>query len=140
MSRRTYESVEVGTVIGPVEYPVNRAMLVAYANASGDQNPIHQDEEFAKSVGLPGLIAHGMFTMATAARALTDFAGDPGAVVEFGTRFTKPVLVPAGVDVVLHISGEVAEKLPDRRVRIDLQVMCEGVKVLGMTRAIIALA
>lgn len=140
MSRRTYESVEAGEAIGPAAYPVNRAMLVAYANASGDQNPIHQDEEFAKGVGLPGLIAHGMFTMATAARALTDFAGDPGAVVEFGTRFTKPVLVPAGVDVALEVSGVVAEKLPDLRVRIDMQVTCDGVKVLGLTRAIVALA
>lgn len=140
MSARTYQSVEVGEILGPVGYPVNRAMLVAYANASGDQNPIHQDEEFAKGVGLPGLIAHGMFTMATAARVLTDFAGDPGAIVEFGTRFTKPVLVPAGVDVTLEVSGVVAEKLPDHNVHIDLQVTCDGVKVLGLTRAIVALA
>jgi len=140
MSRRTYESTQVGQAIGPITFPVNRAMLVAYANASGDQNPIHQDEEFAKSVGLPGLIAHGMFTMATAARAITDFAGDPGAVIEFGTRFTKPVLVPAGVDVALEVSGAVAEKLSDRRVRIDLQITCDDVKVLGLTRAIVELA
>ncbi len=140
MTRRTYQSVTVGEVIGPVNYPVTRAMLVSYANASGDQNPIHQDEEFAKSVGLPGLIAHGMFTMATAARALTDFAGDPGAIVEYGTRFTKPVIVPDNVEVALEVSGLVAEKLPDRQVRIDLQVTCAGVKVLGLTRAIVALA
>lgn len=140
MSRRRYDSVEVGDILGPFSYPVNRAMLVAYANASGDQNPIHQDEEFAKSVGLPGLIAHGMFTMATAARAITDFAGDPGAVIEFGTRFTKPVLVPAGIDVLLEVSGAVAEKLDSNKVRIDLQVTCDGVKVLGLTRAIVALA
>lgn len=140
MRRRTYDSVNVGDVIGPVAYPVNRAMLMAYANASMDQNPIHQDEEFAKSVGLPGLIAHGMFTMATAGRALTDFAADPGAIVEFGTRFTKPVLVPEAVDVVLEISGVVAEKLPGKQVRIDLQVTCGGVKVLGLTRAIVVLA
>jgi len=140
MSRRTYESIQAGEAIGPFTYLVNRAILIAYADASGDQNPIHQDEEFAKSVGLPGVIAHGMFTMATAGRAITDFAGDPGAVLEFGTRFTKPVLVPAGVDVVLEVSGVVAEKLLDRKVRIDLQVVCDGVKVLGLTRAIVALA
>jgi acyl dehydratase len=140
MSRRTFDSVTVGEAIGPVWYPVNREMLVAYANASGDQNPIHQDEAFAKSVGLPDLIAHGMFTMATAGRVLTDFADDPGAIVEFGTRFTKPVVVPAGADVMLEISGVVAEKLEDHQVRIDLQVTCGGVKVLGMTRAILALA
>lgn len=140
MSRRSYESTQVGEVLGPVTYFVNRKMLLAYADASGDQNPIHQDEEFAKSVGLPGVIAHGMFTMGTAARAITDFAGDPGAVIEFGTRFTKPVLVPPGVDVALEVSGVVAEKLSDRKVRIDLQVTCDGVKVLGLTRAIVALA
>jgi len=140
MTRRTYESVEAGSAIGPFRYPVNRAMLVAYANASGDQNLIHQDETFAKSVGLPDVIAHGMFTMATAARLLTDFAGDPGAVIEYGTRFTKPVVVPAGAEVILEVSGVVAEKLSENRVRIDLQVMCDGVKVLGMTRAIVALA
>ncbi len=140
MSRRAYESVNVGEVIGPFKYVVNRALLRAYADASGDQNPIHQDEEFAKSVGLPGLIAHGMFTMATTARALTDFAGDPGAIVEFGTRFAKPVLVPAGIDVDLEVSGVVAEKLQDRQIRVDLQVTCEGVKVLALTRATVALA
>lgn len=140
MTRRTYASVEAGLSIGPVSYPVSRAMLVAYAEASGDQNPIHQDEAFAKSVGLPDVIAHGMFTMATAARLLTDFAGDPGAIVEYGTRFTKPVVVPAGIGVILEVSGVVAEKLPDNRVRIDLQVTCDGAKVLGMTRAIVALA
>jgi acyl dehydratase len=140
MSRRTYDSVEVGQVIGPVAYPVNREMLIAYANASGDQNPIHQDEAFAKSVGLPDLIAHGMFTMATAGRILTDFVGDPGAVVEFGTRFTKPVVVPVGKDVVLQISGAVAEKLEGSQVRIDLRVTCDDVKVLGMARAIVSLA
>ena len=140
MSRRTYKSVSLGEIIGPVSYPINRVMLVHYANASGDQNPIHQDEDFAISVGLPGLIAHGMFTMATAARVLTDFAGDPGAIVEYGTRFTKPVLVPAMANVELEVSGVVAEKLPDHQVRIDLQVTCAGVKVLGLTRAIVSLA
>jgi acyl dehydratase len=140
MTRRTYDSVTVGQVIDPAAYPVNRKMLAVYANASGDQNPIHQDEAFAKSVGLPDLIAHGMFTMATVGRVVTDFAGDPGAIVEFGTRFTKPVVVPAGEDVILEISGVVAEKLEDRQVRIDLQVTCGGMKVLGMTRAIVALA
>jgi acyl dehydratase len=140
MSRRTFESVTVGQAIGPVAYAVNREMLVAYANASGDQNPIHQDEAFAKSVGLPDLIAHGMFTMATVGRVVTDFTGDPGAIVEFGTRFTKPVVVPAGEDVILEISGVVAEKLANQKIRIDLQVTCDAVKVLGMTRAIVALA
>ncbi|HUW77770.1 MAG TPA: MaoC family dehydratase [Candidatus Nanopelagicaceae bacterium] len=140
MSRRTFDSVTVGQSLPTVKYSVNREMLIAYANASGDQNPIHQDEAFAKSVGLPDVIAHGMFTMASAGRALTDFAGDPGAIVEFSTRFTKPVVVPAGQDVVIEISGTVAEKLDDRLVRIELQVTCGGVKVLGMTRAIVALA
>ena len=94
MATRALSEVSVGDVVGPVTVPVGRDTLVAYANASGDQNPIHQDEAFARSVGLPDVIAHGMWTMGASATVVTDWAGDAGRVVEFGTRFTKPVVVP----------------------------------------------
>lgn len=89
-----YDDVEVGTELPAQTFPVTRATLVRYAGASGDFNPIHWNEKFAKEVGLPDVIAHGMFTMAEAIRVVTDWLGDPGAVVEYGVRFTKPVVVP----------------------------------------------
>src|SRR5690348_15568556 len=89
-----YDEVEVGAELPPLTVQVTRATLVRYAGASGDFNPIHWNERFAREVGLPDVIAHGMFTMASAARAVTDWAGDPGALVEYGVRFTKPVVVP----------------------------------------------
>ncbi len=88
------DDVEVGTELPAQTFPVTRATLVRYAGASGDFNPIHWNEKFAKEVGLPDVIAHGMFTMAEAIRVVTDWTGDPGAVVEYGVRFTKPVVVP----------------------------------------------
>ena len=89
-----YDEVEVGTELPAADVPVTRADLVRYAGASGDFNPIHWNERFASEVGLPDVIAHGMFTMALAGRVVTDWAGDPGAVVEYGVRFTRPVVVP----------------------------------------------
>lgn len=90
----SYDDVEVGTELPAQTFGVTRATLVQYAGASGDFNPIHWNERFAKEVGLPDVIAHGMFTMAEAIRVVTDWTGDPGAVVEYGVRFTKPVVVP----------------------------------------------
>lgn len=90
----SYGSVEVGTELPAQSFPVTRATLVQYAGASGDFNPIHWNEKFALEVGLPDVIAHGMFTMAEAVRVVTDWVGDPGAVVDYGVRFTKPVVVP----------------------------------------------
>ncbi|MEU6442294.1 MaoC family dehydratase [Streptomyces sp. NPDC047046] len=136
-----YADVEVGTELPPASFPVNRATLVAYAGASGDFNPIHWNERFAKSVGLPDVIAHGMFTMAEAARVVTDWAGDPGAVVEYGVRFTKPVVVPDDDEgAVIEVSGKVAAKLDDGLVRVDLVATSGGQKVLGMSRAVVRLA
>ena len=87
--------IEVGTILEEKIFYVDRAMLKAYADASGDQNPIHQNEEFALSVGLPNVIAHGMLTMALAGKFVTDWAGGSAAVKEFSGRFVKPVIVPA---------------------------------------------
>ncbi|MFJ2896408.1 MaoC family dehydratase [Streptomyces sp. NPDC087218] len=136
-----YESVEVGTELPARSFPVTRATLVEYAGASGDFNPIHWNEKFAREVGLPDVIAHGMFTMAEAIRVVTDWAGDPGAVVEYGVRFTKPVVVPNDdKGALIEVGAKVAALLDDRRVRVDLTVTSEDKKVLGMSRAVVQLA
>ncbi|MFE1362442.1 MaoC family dehydratase [Streptomyces harbinensis] len=142
-ARIAYADVEVGTELPARTFPVTRATLVRYAGASGDFNPIHWNERFAKGVGLPDVIAHGMFTMAEAARVVTDWAGDPAAVVEYGVRFTNPVVVPdddTGAEI--EVSAKVAVKLDDeaRTVRVDLVARSAGVKVLGLSRAVVRLA
>ena len=136
-----YEDVEVGTELPARSFPVSRATLVRYAGASGDFNPIHWNEKFAREVGLPDVIAHGMFTMASAIRVVTDWAGDPGAVVEYGVRFTKPVVVPNDDQgALVEVTAKVAAKLDDNRVRVDLTAVSAGQKVLGMSRAVVRLA
>jgi acyl dehydratase len=119
-------------------YTVTRAHLVRYAGASGDLNPIHWSDRVAAQVGLPGVIAHGMFTLALAARALDTWAGGPGHVRELGCKFTKPVVVPDdehGVEVLVR--GTV-KNVTDQGAQIALEVTCGGVKVLGMPRAVLA--
>ncbi|MER7622365.1 MaoC family dehydratase [Streptomyces sp. NPDC126503] len=136
-----YDDVEAGTELPARSFPVTRATLVRYAGASGDFNPIHWNEKFAVAVGLPDVIAHGMFTMAEAIRVVTDWAGDPAAVVEYGVRFTKPVVVPNDdTGALIEVSAKVAAKLDDRRVRVDLTATSAGQKVLGMSRAVVQLA
>ncbi|MEV6197361.1 MaoC family dehydratase [Streptomyces sp. NPDC051920] len=137
----SYADVEVGTELPPQTFSVTRATLVQYAGASGDFNPIHWNEKFAVEVGLPDVIAHGMFTMAEAIRVVTDWVGDPGAVVEYGGRFTKPVVVPNDdKGATVEVGGKVAAKLDDNTVRVDLTATCDGQKVLGMSRAVVRLA
>ncbi|MGW3624229.1 MaoC family dehydratase [Streptomyces sp. NPDC000880] len=137
----SYADVEVGTELPAQSFPVTRAALVRYAGASGDFNPIHWNEKFATEVGLPDVIAHGMFTMAEAVRVVTDWVGDPGAVVEYGVRFTKPVVVPNDEKgALIEVSGKVAVKLDDNLVRVDLTATSAGEKVLGMSRAVVRLA
>jgi acyl dehydratase len=139
VAARTLAQASVGDTIGPVTLPVGRETLVAYANASGDQNPIHQDEEFAKSVGLPDVIAHGMWTMGAAGSVVEEWAGDGGRVVEFGTRFTKPVVVPRGGGAV-EVSGVVKSVDEDtRRATVELTATSEGAKVLGRCIAVVQL-
>jgi acyl dehydratase len=116
-------------------YRVTRADLVRYAGASGDFNPIHYSDRVARSVGLPGVIAHGMYTMALAGRALASWTGRPDAILEFGVRFTRPVVVPddeEGAEVV--VGGTVRAVSPDRA-QVDLTVTCGGEKVLAQARA-----
>ena len=128
--------IEVGTVLPEQIFFIDRSMLKSYADASGDQNPIHQNEEFAVSVGLPNVIAHGMLTMALVGKYVSDFASGAGQVLEFGARFTKPVIVPAGEKVDLTVSATVSEIL-DGKISLTLSATSAGVKVLGMAKAVV---
>ncbi len=133
----TAATMSAGDVLPEQTYTVTRAHLVRYAGASLDFNPIHWSERVATSVGLPGVIAHGMFTLALAARALDTWAGGTGHVVELSSKFTKPVVVPdddAGVEVVVR--GTVAN-VTDQGVQVSLEVRCGEEKVLGMPKAVL---
>jgi acyl dehydratase len=142
MSARVHLSdVEVGTELPAQSITLRRVDLIKYAGASGDFNVIHWNERVATSVGLPNVIAHGMLTMAEAVRVVTDWCGDPGAIVEYSTRFTKPVPVPdCDGGATLDVKGSVIEVLDGGRVKVDLLVTCDGAKVLGMARAVVQLA
>jgi acyl dehydratase len=133
-------SFAVGTELPEQVYRVTRADLVRYAGASGDFNPIHWNERVATEVGLPGVIAHGMWTMGAAVTVVAEWAGDPGAVVDYGVRFTRPVPVPdpgaATVDVTATVG---ALDLDAGTVRVDLTVACAGVRVLGKAQAVVRL-
>lgn len=127
--------MQTGDQLAAQTFQVTRADLVRYAGASGDFNPIHWNERFATSVGLPGVIAHGMFTMALAGRAVTAWAGAPDAVLDFGVRFTRPVPVPDDEDgTQVEVSAVVREVSADR-VALDLTATCHGEKVLAQARA-----
>jgi acyl dehydratase len=127
----------IGDELPTRSFPVQRADLVRYAGASGDFNAIHWNERVATSVGLPNVIAHGMYTMAVVARAVTDWAGDPGAVVEYGVRFTRPVVVPDPEGAVLEVVGKVAAKGDDGTIRVDLTARVDGQTVLAKARAVV---
>lgn len=131
-------TLTAGQVLAPKTYIINRAALVTYANASGDQNPIHRNEEFAKSVGLENVIAHGMYTMGLVGQYISEIAGGSSKVKEFSARFTKPVVVPADTDVELVVSATVAE-IVDGCAKLEVSATCNDVKVLGMTKAVILL-
>jgi acyl dehydratase len=128
--------IEVGTVLEEKVFHLDRALLKQYADASGDQNPIHQNEEFAVSVGLPNVIAHGMLTMALVGKYVSDFAGGSANVLEYSARFIKPVIVPLGEKVDLTVSATVAE-VRDGKVSLSLSATSAGVKVLGMAKAVV---
>ncbi len=137
----SYDDVEVGTELPAQSFPVQRANLVQYAGASGDFNIIHWNERVAKAVGLPDVIAHGMFTMAEAGRVVTDWAGDPGAVVEYGVRFSSPVVVPDDDQgATLEVGGRVEEKLDGRRVKVVLEARAGGSRVLQNAVAVVQLS
>jgi acyl dehydratase len=137
----SWDDVEVGHALPDQTIRLGRDTLVRYAGASGDFNPLHWNERLAQAAGLPNVIAHGMLTMATAGRAVTDWVGDPGAVLEYGVRFSKPVVV-ADTDegVELRIAGVVEEKLDQRRVAVGLTVTADGTEVVTGVRAVVQLA
>ncbi len=135
-----HDDVEVGTELPTRSFPLKRVTLVMYAGASGDFNVIHWNERVARSVGLPDVIAHGMLSMAIAGRVVTDWVGDPGAVLEYGVRFTRPVVVPDDDEgATLEVSGRVTDKRDDGTVVVELTATAEGVKVLGKARATVRL-
>jgi acyl dehydratase len=128
--------IEVGMTLPEKVFYIDRALLKAYADASGDQNPIHQNEEFALSVGLPNVISHGMLTMALAGKYVTEWAGGSANVREFSARFIKPVIVPAGEKVDLTVVATVTE-VDGKTVKLDITATSAGVKVLGMAKAVV---
>ena len=128
--------IAVGTALPEEIVYLDRALLKAYADASGDQNPIHQNEEFALSVGLPNVIAHVMLTIALVGKYLTNWSGGSASVKEFGARFIKPVIVPAGERVDLTINATVIE-VNGEEIKLDLTATSAGVKVLGMAKAVV---
>ena len=136
----SYDDVEVGMELGEVSYPATRLSLVKYCGASGDFNVIHWNERIAKSVGLPDVIAHGMFTMAQAGRFVTDWAGPKALVVEYGVRFSSPVVVPDDdTGATIGVSGTVEEKLDGNKVVLGLTAKSGDAKVLTRARAVVRL-
>ena len=140
MASPGYHDTQAGTEIAPRQYQVTRRDLVRYAGASGDFNVIHWNERIAKSVGLPDVIAHGMFTMAQAGRFVTDWAGPQAVVTDFGVRFSSMVVVPDDdTGATIDVSGQVDEKLADNRVAITLTARSSDTKVLTRARAVVRL-
>ena len=135
-----YADVTAGATLPAVIYPVTRLSLIKYCGASGDFNVIHWNERVARSVGLPDVIAHGMLTMAQAGRYVTDWAGDAGALVEFGVRFSAPVVVPDDeVGATIEVTGTIEEKLDGNRVVLGLTARSGKEKVLTRARAVVRL-
>lgn len=140
MTHINIAGLEVGQVIGSKEFLLTRDSLVRYAGASGDFNPIHYRDDFAQSVGLDGVLAHGMLTMGIAVQVVADWVQDPGKIVDYGVRFTKPVFVDAKDGAVVVITGKVGNiDLDTNHVRIDLSVVFNGTSVLGKAQAVVRL-
>jgi acyl dehydratase len=136
MTHINLASLEVGQVIGSKEFLLTRDSLVRYAGASGDFNPIHYRDDFAQSVGLSGVLAHGMLTMGVAVQVAADWVGDAGKVVDYGVRFTKPVFVDARSGAVVVVTGKIGEiDEANNEVRIDLSVVYNETSVLGKAQA-----
>jgi acyl dehydratase len=132
------KSVEVGTELPPLTVTLRREDLVRYAGASGDFNPIHWNDRMAAALGLPGVIAHGMLTMASAARVVTDWLDDPADLVEYGVRFTKPVVVPDDdKGATVTFSAKVDKLTDDGLAEIDITALAGEEKVLGRARAVV---
>ena len=140
MTHINIAGLEVGQVIGSKEFLLTRDSLVRYAGASGDFNPIHYRDDFAKSVGLDGVLAHGMLTMGVAVQVVADWVGDAGKVIDYGVRFTKPVFVDANDGAVVVVTGKVGSiDSETNQVRIDLSVVFNETSVLGKAQAVVRL-
>ncbi|MEN9706978.1 MAG: hypothetical protein RIS31_544 [Actinomycetota bacterium] len=140
MTHINIASLEVGQVIGSKEFLLTRDSLVRYAGASGDFNPIHYRDDFAQSVGLDGVLAHGMLTMGVAVQVVSDWVVDPGKIVDYGVRFTKPVFVDASEGAVVVVTGKVGNiNVETNEVRIDLSVVFNETSVLGKAQAVVRL-
>jgi acyl dehydratase len=136
----SYEDIEVGTTIPARSYQLKRLNLVKYAGASGDFNIIHWNERVATEVGLPNVIAHGMLTMAQGSNFVTEWTGDPGAVLDYGVRFSAMVPVPDDDEgATVEISGKVIKKLGDNKVEVDLSARSGDSKILSRSRAVVRL-
>jgi acyl dehydratase len=136
MTHINIASLEVGQVIGTQEFHLTRDSLVRYAGASGDFNPIHYRDDFAQSVGLDGVLAHGMLTMGAAVQVAVNWVGDAGKVIDYGVRFTKPVFVDAAEGAVLVVTGKIGEiDSENGEVRIDLTATFNETVVLGKAQA-----
>jgi acyl dehydratase len=137
----SWADVEVGTELPGQSFRVQRVDLVRYAGASGDFNVIHWNERIATAVGLPNVIAHGMFTMATAIRVVTDWLGDPGAVEQYGVRFTRPVVVPDDdAGALIEVTAKVTSKGDDGTATVSITASADGATVLGKASAVVRLA
>lgn len=140
MTHINLASLEVGQVIGSKEFLFTRDSLVRYAGASGDFNPIHYRDDFAQSVGLDGVLAHGMLTMGVAVQVVADWIGDAGKIIDYGVRFTKPVFVDAKDGAVVVVTGKVGNiNAETNEVRIDLSVVYNETSVLGKAQAVVRL-
>ncbi|MEI7419527.1 MAG: MaoC family dehydratase [Actinomycetes bacterium] len=140
MTHINIASLEVGQEIGSEVFTFTRDSLVKYAGASGDFNPIHYRDDFAKSVGLDGVLAHGMLTMGAAVQVAVNWVGDAGKVIDYGVRFTKPVFVDANEGALLTVVGKVgAIDLETKTVRIDLTAVSNELAVLGKAQAVVKL-
>jgi acyl dehydratase len=141
MNRPDGADVAEGDELPPLQVRVTRADLVRYAGASGDFNPIHWSDRAAREAGLPGVVAHGMLTMALATRLVTDWAGNPGAVVDCSVRFTRPIVVPDDNDgALLELSGKVAKRRDNSTVVVAITARAAGQMVLGQATATVALS
>ena len=136
MTHINIAGLEVGQEIGSREFHLTRDSLVRYAGASGDFNPIHYRDDFAAAVGLPGVLAHGMLTMGVAAQVAADWVGDAGKVIDYGVRFTKPVVVDAAEGAILKVVGKIGEiNVETGEVRVDLTATFNETAVLGKAQA-----
>lgn len=140
MSAPVFNELVKGQEIGERTISVDRAALVRYAGASGDRNPIHWNERFAREVGLPGVIAHGMWTMGSIINVVTDWIGDPGKIRSYTVRFTRPVEVPDLGSAEIHVAAKIGALDEETlTARIDLTATCDGKRILGKAQAVVTL-